>query len=72
MAYAAGEGVPGDNAEAIKWFRKAASQGDAGGEYSLGEMYLTGRGVAADDKEAAIWIRRSAKHGGARGSSTWR
>jgi TPR repeat protein len=64
VAYAAGDGVAADDAEAAKWFRRAAEQSDAAGEYSLGEMYLTGRGVSADSAEAAKWMRRAAK--------TWR
>ena len=45
MAYATGNGIAADDAEAVKWFRKAAEKGDAAGEYSLSEMYLTGRRV---------------------------
>jgi len=29
MAYGYGEGVPEDDEEAVKWYRKAAEQGDA-------------------------------------------
>jgi TPR repeat protein len=43
-AYASGDGVTEDDAEAVKWFRRAADQADAAGEYFLGEMYATGRG----------------------------
>lgn len=35
-AYDTGVGVKRDVAEAIKWYRKAAEQGDAEGQYSLG------------------------------------
>ena len=34
--YAKGEGVPKDNAEAVKWFRKAAEQGHTDAQYILG------------------------------------
>jgi TPR repeat protein len=67
IAYAAGDGVAPDDAEAARWFRKAAEQGDAAGEYSLGEMYLTGRGVPSELTEAAKWMRRAAEHGDSRG-----
>ncbi len=41
------EGVPQDYAEAVKWYRLAAEQGDAGAQFSLGLMYASGRGRAA-------------------------
>jgi len=67
VAYASGDGVTADDAEAVEWFRKAAQKGDAAGEYSLGEMYLTGRGLATDAAEGWKWLRRSAEHGDRRG-----
>ena len=50
--YDAGEGVPQDDGEAVKWFRLAADQGDALAQYSLGDMYRTGEGVPQDYGEA--------------------
>ena len=45
--YANGEGVPEDHAEAVRWFRLAAEQGDAEAQYNLGLMYAKSRrGVA--------------------------
>jgi uncharacterized protein len=35
VMYAHGEGVPQDYAEAVKWFRRAAEQGDAHAQYNL-------------------------------------
>jgi TPR repeat protein len=69
IAYASGNGVAADEAEAVQWFRKAAEKGDAAGEYSLSEMYLSGRGVPVDVPEGLKWLRRSAEHGDARGQS---
>ena len=66
VAYAAGDGVPTDDAEAVRWFRKAAEQGDAAGEYSLGEMYVTGRGVGTDYKQASKWMQKAAAQGDVR------
>ena len=37
--YANGEVVPENDAEAVKWYRKAAVQGDASAQYNLGVMY---------------------------------
>jgi len=62
IAYASGNGIPTDEVEAVKWFRKAAEQEYPPGEYALGEMYLTGRGVPVDMAQAVKWIRLSAGH----------
>jgi TPR repeat protein len=37
--YREGEGVPQNYAEALKWFRKAADQGNANAQFKLGIMY---------------------------------
>jgi len=43
--YVAGEGIPQDYVEALKWFRLAADQGQANAQCFLGLMYFEGRGV---------------------------
>ena len=60
------EGVPQDDAEAVRWYRLAAEQGDAIAQSNLGVMYATGRGVPQDDAEAVRWYRLSAEQGNAR------
>ncbi|MFC1833906.1 tetratricopeptide repeat protein [Thermodesulfobacteriota bacterium] len=55
--------VSNPHAEAVKWFRVAAEQGDPNAQYQLGEKYLHGKGVPADREEAAKWFRRAAKNG---------
>lgn len=51
---------------------KAAAQGDAEAEFSLGVLYATGRGVARDDAQAVNWYRKAAEHGlGWRAAQTW-
>ena len=47
-AYYGGQGVAQDYAEAVKWYRKAAEQNDAGAQYNLGVCYANGDGVAKD------------------------
>lgn len=42
-----GRGVIRDDAEALRWFRRAADQGHAEAQYTLGAMYSLGRGVCA-------------------------
>ncbi|MBM4393779.1 MAG: sel1 repeat family protein, partial [Deltaproteobacteria bacterium] len=61
--YAKGEGVPKDDAEAVKWYRKAADQGLADAQYNLGVMYAVGKGVPKDDAEAVKWYRKAADQG---------
>ena len=43
--YRRGQGVARDDAEAVRWYRKAADQGNASAQYLLGVMYDGGRGV---------------------------
>jgi S1-C subfamily serine protease len=52
-----------DCAEAVKWFRKAAEQGNAFGQMSLAFCYEEGNGVAKDYNEAAVWCRKAAEQG---------
>jgi localization factor PodJL len=58
--YAAGNGVPRDDARAASWFREAAINGIATAQYDLGVLYETGRGLAADPIEAMIWYQSAA------------
>ena len=55
----------GDYAEALKWYRKAAEQGDASAQYNLGNGYRRGKGVTQDYAEAANWYRKAAEQGNA-------
>jgi uncharacterized protein len=61
--YRVGESVPRDYAEALKWVRKAAEQGDKNAQYFLGVMYHKGEGVPLDYAEAAKWYRKAAEQG---------
>jgi TPR repeat protein len=54
--YDNGNGVPEDDVEAVKWFRKSAEQGDASAQYFLGLMYAKGEGVPKDLVEAHVWF----------------
>ncbi|MBM3794707.1 MAG: sel1 repeat family protein [Acidobacteria bacterium] len=42
FAYAKGEGVPKDAAQAVFWYRKAADQGNANAQFNLGLMSYNG------------------------------
>ena len=61
--YDNGEGVPQDYAEAVKWYRLAAEQGDALAQNNLGAMYDNGEGVPQDYAEAVKWYRLAAEQG---------
>lgn len=45
------------------WFRKAADQGNAVGQFWLGVCYSSGTGVPLSYKEAAYWYRKAAEQG---------
>ena len=57
VMYRVGQGVPQDDAEAVKWYRKAAKQGHANAQNHLGYLYDCGRPVPQDDAEAAKRVR---------------
>ena len=57
--------MPQDDAEAMKWYRDAADQGDASAQTNLGVMYDKGKGVPQNDVEALKWFRNAAKKGDA-------
>ena len=67
--YDNGEGVPEDDAEAVRWYRRAAEQGHALGQYNLGFMYASGEGVPEDDIAEAVMrgTNRAAEQGHAPG-----
>ena len=61
--YARGDGVPEDDAEALRWYRLAAEQGYANAQVTLGYVYARGEGVPEDDSEALRWYRLAAEQG---------
>ena len=61
--YQNGKGVQQDDAEAIRWYLKAAQQGHADAQNNLGLMYQNGKGVKQDDAEAIKWYLKAAEQG---------
>ena len=55
--------VAKDEAQAARWFRKAATKGLADAQLSLAMMYLAGVGVEQDYSKAEKWCRRAAERG---------
>lgn len=61
--HALGNGLPEDEAEAVKWLRIAAGSGHRLAQNNLGARYLSGEGVAADPLEAYKWFHLAAIQG---------
>jgi uncharacterized protein len=58
-----------DYKEAVKWYTKAAEQGDAEAQSNLGVMYQNGQGVPQDYKEAVKWYTKATEQGFAQAQS---
>lgn len=56
-------GLKADYKEALKWFQRAAQQGEPGAMYRLGYMYYSGQGVPQNVPEAVRWFKKSACEG---------
>jgi hypothetical protein len=61
--YDGGLGVPQDEAEAVKWYRRAADKGDSDGQVSLGWSLIFGKSNLQDEAEAIELFRKAADHG---------
>lgn len=61
--YEHGNGVRQDNAEALRWFRRAAEAGNATGLNNLGTFYRRGLAVPVDYGEAMQLFRQAADKG---------
>jgi hypothetical protein len=59
--YALGMGVAQDDAEAVRWYLKAAEQNDVDAQYSLGWCYHDGHGIAQDYAETVKWWHKAAE-----------
>jgi len=56
-------GVSTNFAEAAKWFRKAAEQGDVEAQCNLAHFYENGEGVTKNEKNAVRLYRKAAEQG---------
>jgi TPR repeat protein len=50
----------------VRWYRKAAEQGDASAQYNLGRCYYDGTGTEKNQREAVRCFRKSAEQGDAK------
>lgn len=60
-AYEFGKGVKQDYAEAVKWYKLSAAQGNAWSQNRLGDCYYNGNGVTKDYEKAFKWYSLSAE-----------
>jgi TPR repeat protein len=56
--YDFGQGVPQDDAEAIKWYRMAAAKGSAKGQFLMGAVYARSSQVS-DPVKGLAWLKRA-------------
>ena len=68
--YYNGWGELKDLTESVKWYRLAAEQGYAPGQFRLGARYAEGTGVRQDMTEAVKWFRLAAEQGDAPAQAT--
>lgn len=62
--YSSGDGISKNVPEAVKWWRKAADQGDTDSQYMLGATYYDGdEGIPKDYAEALKWNKKAAAQG---------
>src|SRR4029077_8146507 len=61
--YIFGDGIPKNDAEALKWLRKAAEHDEPNAQFLLGLNYRWGNGVPKDVAEGLAWIRKAAHQG---------
>ena len=63
VLYAAGKVVEKDMTEAVKWFEKAALQGQPTAQFNLAQAYHDGTAIPQDLVEAYKWYTLAAQHG---------
>lgn len=61
--YEKGHGVPQSYAEAVKWYRMAAEQGENRAQAQLGIKYALGKGVSMNYEHAYFWFLLAAVSG---------
>ena len=61
--YSTDTGVVRNLAEAVKWYRRSAEQGDRYAQYNLAVMLLKRQGTTQDAEEAFRWCCQAAEQG---------
>ena len=65
------EKINGEMGEAYKWYRKAAEQGYAEAQYTIGTFYENGTWVEQDYTEAMEWYSKAMAQGNESASTAW-
>ena len=63
VLYRHGLGVDKSQADAVRWFRKAAKQGNSTAMFNIAASYYNGEGVAVDEAQAYTWFLLAAEGG---------
>ena len=61
--YIYGFGVPKDEKQALKWFKKSAESGYGHAQFNLALMYMEGKGTPQDKAKAWLWMKKAAAQG---------
>ena len=65
--YANGEGVALDDAEALRWYVRAAEGGNAAAQANVGAFHALGRGTERNLEKAVEWLARAGDNGDVNG-----
>jgi hypothetical protein len=60
IRYVNGEGVPANEATAMKWCKRAAENGDAAAQAELAIRYQMGWGLPMDEAASLSWVQKAA------------
>jgi TPR repeat protein len=55
--------VAQDYAQAVRWYREAASRGHIQAQFNLGIMYFEGKGVEKELRSAYYWLAVASEQG---------
>ena len=69
--YDAGDGIPEDNAAALKWYMQAANRSHIKAQYNLGLKFDNGTNVLEDDETAFGWFKLAADQADGRADISW-
>lgn len=63
LMYRDGNGVSANLEEAIRWFKKAAEQGEGYSQFEIAKLYFQGKYPTKDKEDGSKWITRIAESG---------
>jgi len=63
LRYATGDGVRPNEREAVRWFTKAAEQGNITAQSKLGSVYFRGRDIPQNFNQAYFWMALARANG---------